>query len=269
MKKLFAIVLALTMAVCLFGCANTPATTDPVATDPVVTDPVVTDPVVTDPVATDPVEDINAKSEGVMTYAEYAAAEMDNEVTVEFYVQATQGWWFDNDAGHGKITIYGQDGNGGYFSYETICDEETAQDVVPGAKVRITGYKGEWAGEVEIMDGAVEVLDGYYLAEALDVTDLLGSEELVNHQNMLVSFKGMTFVSMEYKDNTQGNDIYVTVSRDGAEYSFCVESYLTGAESETYKAVEALQAGDVVDIEGFLYWYNGANPHITSVKAAA
>lgn len=242
MKKLFAIVLALSVAVCLFGCANTPAN----SVDP------------------------NAKGEGAMTYAEYAAAALDAEVTVEFFVQATQGWWFDSDAGHGKITIYGQDGNGGYFSYDTKCEEEVGKAIVPGAKVRITGFKGEWAGEVEIMDGTVEVIPGdTYIATAMDATALLASEELINHQNKLVSFKGMTFVAKEYKDNTQGNDIYVTVSKDGAEYSFCVESYLTGADSETYKAVEALQAGDVVDIEGFLYWYNGANPHITSVKAAA
>ena len=35
-----------------------------------------------------------------------------------------------------------------------------------------------------------------------------------------------------------------------------------------YKDVEALQVGDVIDLEGFLYWYHGATPHITSVKAA-
>ena len=31
-------------------------------------------------------EDINAKSEGVMTYAQYAAAELETEVTIEGYV---------------------------------------------------------------------------------------------------------------------------------------------------------------------------------------
>ena len=30
--------------------------------------------------------------------------------------------------------------------------------------------------------------------------------------------------------------------------------------------VEGLNVGDVVDLEGFLYWYNGANPHITKVE---
>ena len=33
-----------------------------------------------------------------------------------------------------------------------------------------------------------------------------------------------------------------------------------------YNAVENLKVGDVIDMEGFLYWYEGMNPHITSVK---
>ena len=31
-------------------------------------------------------------------------------------------------------------------------------------------------------------------------------------------------------------------------------------------AVKNLKVGEVIDMEGFLYWYNGVNPHITSVK---
>jgi hypothetical protein len=45
----------------------------------------------------------------------------------------------------------------------------------------------------------------------------------------------------------------------------CVESYLTGDGTDVYEAVEALQIGDVIDLTGFLYWYNGVNPHIISV----
>lgn len=39
----------------------------------------------------------DAKSEGVMTYEEYVAAELDSEVVIETYVQAKQSWW-DNQA---------------------------------------------------------------------------------------------------------------------------------------------------------------------------
>ena len=66
----------------------------------------------------------------------------------------------------------------------------------------------------------------------------------------------------------KGNDLYFNVTVNGQTYNFCVESYLCGQDTEVYQAVEALQIGDVINAEGFLYWYEGVNPHITSVSAA-
>ena len=257
MKKLIALLLAMMMIVGLFaGCANEPAVTEPSETTPVETDPVETDPVETDPVETDPVVE-------VMTHEEYMAAAIDDEVVIEAYVQGHQAWWED------KITVYAQDNDGGYFMYEMACSEEDSAKLVPGTKIRVTGYKAEWAGEVEIVDATFEILEGSYIAEATDVTELLGTEDLVKHQNQFVVFKGMTIEAIEYKNDKPGDDIYVTVGYNGNTYDFCVEMYLTGPDSDTYKAVQALNVGDVVDIEGFLYWYEGVNTHITGVKAAA
>jgi len=204
-----------------------------------------------------------ALAEGVMTHADYVAAAIDDEVVVETYVQAKQSWW-DN-----KGTFYCQSEDGAYFLYEMACSEEDYNKLVPGTKIKVTGYKAEWAGEVEIVDAAFEILEGSYIAEAKDVTALLGTDELIAHQNEFVSFKGMTVEAIEYKNGQPGDDIYVTVSLNGEKYSFCVEVYLTGTETDVYKAVGELKAGDVVDIEGFLYWYEGVNTHITAVKAAA
>ena len=204
------------------------------------------------------------KSEGVMTYAEYDAAEMDAEVVIETYVQATQSWW-DN-----KITAYTQDEDGAYFLYEMACSEEDAAKLVPGTKIKVTGYKGAWAGEVEVMDATFEFVEGgeTFVAEPMDATELLGTEELIKHQNKKVSFKGLTVEAIEYKNGEPGDDIYVTVSLNGQKYDFCVERYLTGPETEVYAAVGELKAGDVIDVEGFLYWYEGVNTHITAVAAA-
>ena len=202
------------------------------------------------------------KSEGVMTYAEYVAAELETPVVIEAYVQGNQSWW-DN-----KITVYAQDFDGAYFLYELACAEEDAAKLTKGTKIKVTGYKAEWAGEVEIIDATFEILEGSYIAPATDVTALLGTEELVNNQNKFVSFKGMTVESVSYKNNEPGDDIYVTVSKDGASYDFCVEVYLTGTDTEVYQTVGTLVKGDVVDVEGFLYWYEGVNTHITNVTKA-
>ena len=70
MKKIFAVLLALSMVFALAACTS--GSNEPAA---------------------EPEVDIFAKGEGVMTYAEYAAADLDTEVTVETFVQATQSWW--------------------------------------------------------------------------------------------------------------------------------------------------------------------------------
>lgn len=211
--------------------------------------------------------DIHAKSEGVMTHAEYAAAAMDSEVVIEAFVQASQGCWTD-DSGKDVTTLYLQDKDGGYFAYTAAINKADFEKITEGTKVRVTGVKGEWSGEVEIMDGTVEVLEGNWVADAADLTALLGSDELIDHQNEKCLFKGLTVVSFSYQNDTPGGDIYLTASKDGANYEFCVESYLTADGTDAYEAVEALKEGDVIDIEGFLYWYNGAQPHITAVTKA-
>lgn len=216
------------------------------------------------------------KGEGVMTYEEYVAAELDTEVVVEAYVQAKQSWWED------KATLYTQDQDGAYFIYEMACSEEDYEKLTPGTKIKVTGYKAEWSGEVEIIDATFEIVEGNYVAEAMDVTPYLGQDDLVDYQNRYVSFKGMTVeaagqddegndVAFLYKwdgSGQEGDDLYFNVSLDGATYTFTVESYLCDSSTDVYKAVKELQIGDTIDMEGFLYWYEGANPHITAVQAA-
>ncbi len=195
-----------------------------------------------------------------MTHKEYMDAALDSDVTVVTYVQATQSWW-DN-----KITVYCQSEDGAYFAYELACSEEDAAKLVPGAKIKITGTKSEWSGEVEITDGKFEFVEGDpYIAEALDATALLGTDKLIDHQNEKVKFTGLTVAKIEYQNGAPGDDIYLTLSLNGASYDFCVEKYLTGPDSDVYKTVGNLKPGDVVDVEGFLYWYEGANPHITKI----
>ncbi len=263
MKKILALTLILVLAFAFVACNNQPVDDNADNGNDIV-DPV-DDNADNGEQNADPVDDSanNQNEVTLTTYADYIAAELETPVVVETYVQATQSWW-DN-----KITAYTQNEEGAYFVYEMACSEEDAAKLVPGTKIRVTGYKGAWAGEVEIVDATFEILEGSYIAEAFDVTALLGTEELIDHQNKFVTFKGMTVEKIEYKNGEPGDDIYVTVSKDGASYDFCIEIYLTGEDTDVYKAVQELEAGDVVDIDGFLYWYEGVNTHITAVKAAA
>ena len=224
MKKSLIITLALIMVLSLAGCGKT--------------------------------DSADKKSEGVMTYAEYVAAAMDSEVVVETYVQAKQSWW-DN-----KATVYTQDKDGAYFLYNMACSEEDYAKLTPGTKIKVTGYKSEWSGEVEIVDATFEIEDGNFVAAAMDATSLLGTDDLIKHQNEFVTFKGLTVEPADESgaaflynwdgSGSQGDDLYFNVSLNGQIYSFTVESYLCDSSTEVYKAVEGLQVGDTIDAEGFL-----------------
>ena len=271
MKKIIAMLLVLSMVLAFAGCAKTEEAPEPTAA------PVETTTAAVETEATETEAAETEAAAAVMTHEEYMAAELDSAVTIETYVQGHQSWW-DN-----KVTVYCQSPDGAYFLYELSCSEEDAAKLTPGTKIRVTGFKGEWAGEVEIMEGTFEILEeDTYVAAPLDVTALLGTDEMVDHQNEVVSFKGMTIEASKDADGkevpflynydgsgTEGDDLYFNASRDGKTYTFTIESYLTDKDSDVYKAVKNLKIGDTVDMEGFLYWYEGANPHITSIKAAS
>ena len=215
-----------------------------------------------------------AKSEGVMTYQEYMDAELESEVDIEAYVQAKQSWWED------KATIYAADPDGAYFIYNANVSEDLYKELNDGVKIRVKGYKTERSGETEIAEGAeVEVVKdgGTWNEPVKDVTEYLGNEEeLIKYQNQKVEFKDMTIEPAEDGSDAaylynydgsgeEGDDLYFRASKDGKTYTFTVESYLCDKDSDVYKAVKELKVGDKVDMEGFLYWYEGANPHITSL----
>ncbi len=274
MKKFLAVTLTAAMALSLASCGSTEETTvaTTVATTAAETSEETTEATDAEE-TTAAADDALAKSEGVMTYEEYVAADLDTEVVIEAFVQAKQSWWDD------KATVYLQDPDGAYFCYNMACSEDDYALLVIGQKIKVTGYKSEWSGEVEIIDATFEIEDGSWVADPTDVTGMLGTANLIDMQNQFVSFTDMTVEATridgddtEYAflynwdgSGSQGDDLYFTVSVDGQSYTFTVESYLCDSSTEVYQTVEGLQIGDTVDMEGFLYWYEGVNPHITSV----
>ena len=248
MKKIIAFVLVAAMAIAAFGCAKKePA-------------------------------DIFAKSEGVLSYAEYAAAEDGTDVTIEAFVQALA-----YAPAYGNASMFLADKDGGYYVYRMPCTDADAAKLVPGAKVQIKGQKTTWSGESEIAEGTAtyQIMEGNYIAPALDVTSMIDAEdELIQHMNQRISIKGVEVAASPLEgDETEyafwygwentgepGADLYFNVAVDGIPYNVVIETDECDKDTDVYKAGEALKIGDKVDLEGFLYWYNGANPHITSIK---
>ena len=267
MKRTIFLTLALTMALAVTGCGSNGSTSQQDASGS----------------GSDTTSQSQSSASGsqtageVMSYEEYMAAAVDEKVTIETYVQAKQSWWED------KATLYTQDQDGAYFIYDVACSQEDYDKLTPGTKIQVTGYKAEWSGEIEIMDGTFQIVEGgdTFVAEPLDVTELLGTDTLIDHQNQLVSFKGLTvepsqdasgneaaFLYSWDGSGTDGDDLYFNASYNGQTYTFTVESYLCDNTTDVYAAVKNLQVGQTIDMEGFLYWYEGVNPHITSVTVA-
>ena len=275
MKKFVALLLALSIVMAFAACTGN---TNPTTTNkPQGSTPVASTPVASTPVASQP------EGDAVMTYDEFAALEVVEggeqiAVVVDCYIAAVESWY------NGACHIYALCEEGGYYIYGYECTEDEAAALVPGMKIRVSGFKTVWSGEIEIVDATIEVLEGTAPEFTVDdVTALAGTEELAKHMNDLVAFKGMTVVASKdangneaaflYKwdgSGSQGSDLYFNVAIGETVYTFTVNVYMvgTGVDSEVYKAVEALKIGDVIDIEGFLYWYNGAQTHVTAVKTA-
>ena len=272
MKKILSVLMALGMTFSLAACAGSTPSSSEAASESASASSAVESEAVSSEAATSEA----AASGTVLSHEEYMAADLDTEVTIEAYVQAKQSWY----AEQATATVYLQDQDGAYFAYDMACSEEDYDKLTPGTCIRVTGYKSEWSGEVEITDGTFEFVDGAdtFVAEPLDVTELLGSDELIDHQNELVSFKGLTvepstdangaeaaFLYNYDGSGTDGDDLYFNASYNGQTYTFTIESYLCDNTTEVYQAVKNLQVGQTIDMEGFLYWYEGVNPHITSV----
>lgn len=257
MKKFLAISLTAAMVLSFAACAKETEETTAVSEE------TTTEATVEETEATEEETEATEAEEvevAVMSYDEYVAAELDSEVVVDVIVMDTQSWWND------QITAYLADEDGAYFAYNMACSEEDAALLVPGAEIIVTGYKSEWAGEVEIIDATFEYVGQTDTAfAAVDVTEVLGTEDIIDYQNQFVSVSGMTVVSVAFKNDEPGDDIYVTLSLDDVEYEFCLEYYLNGSDAEFYDLVSGLEAGQTVDVEGYLYWYEGVNTHITSV----
>ncbi len=255
MKKLLTILLSVLMVMSLAACSSSSSNSDSTADD-----------------TADTTDDTDDSSEAADTptakddYYSFHEAAVDSEVEVLMYVQGHQAYWEDN--GQGVMTIYGNDGIGGYFVYNGKIDKEQADAIEEGTLVKVTGVKSEWSGEVEITDATIEVYPSCEekVFDVLDVTDVMNdTETLTECMNQKVAINGLEVVEVTKKDSESDPDLYIECKLGELTVNLCVENYLTGPDTDVYQAAESLEAGNVIDVEGFLYWYEGANPHVTSI----
>ncbi|MCQ2428217.1 MAG: hypothetical protein MJ137_07460 [Clostridia bacterium] len=275
MKKLSALLLALVMMLCCFAaCTSGEGDTTTAAAGTTAADVTTGADVTTEAAKVDP----NAKDEGVLTYAEFMALETGKDCVIEAFVQAK----YSYAEAYGNTSLYLADGDGAYYVYRWTCSADEYNAIPVGAKVKVTGVKADYKGEVEVSNvTALEVVgEDKYVADILDVTSKLASEDLVKDQNKFVAVKGAEIVASTldgkevgslYSYNgsgSKGSDVYFKLKVGDGVYTYLVESDFCGVDTPVYAAAEGLKVGDKVDIEGFLYWYDGAQMQVTSITAS-
>lgn len=215
-----------------------------------------------------------------MTYAEFMAKEADEAVIIEGFIAAKQSWW-DN-----KVTMYlvTETPGEGYFIYNFPCTEDENTNVYKiGEYIHIEGTKTIYAGEHEIMGENITkscLVDKEELVmppTPIELSDKLSS--LTEYRN---SFFTVTLEVVEYETTDQdvsvsdsgawgykgaevNNDLYFRLSDGSNNLDCCVEYYLTDNKTDVYEKTQLLEVGHIVTITGYLYWYNGANPHVVSL----
>ena len=212
-----------------------------------------------------------AEDPDVISHQAFLAAEEDSFVTVDCYVQARDAWT------DGVGALYAQEEEGAYYLPRLRCSREEYESLEIGRKIRVKGYKAHWNDSLEIADASFQPLDGNWTAEARDVTAMIGTEELAEHQNEKVCFHGMTVEAMPDGqsvwyygwDNSapagEGTERYFRASNEGRVCDFTVKPSLCENADEVLKTLEQLQVGDRVDLTGFLRYYNGPLPRITEI----
>jgi len=112
----------------------------------------------------------------------------------------------------------------------------------------------------------------------VDLTLLIGSEDLSKHQNQHVTFNGgmvieqydsegeeRMFLYRQDGSGSEGDDLYVKVMFTGESYTFIVDTEICDKDSDAYKIVQGLRSGDIVDIEAVIL-SDSTTPRITAIE---
>ena len=115
-------------------------------------------------------------------------------------------------------------------------------------------------------------------ANLVDVTDLLGTDDLEQYKDQKIAIRGVKSVDTEdpggdllrFLYGTDGNgdpgdDLYFSVEKDGKTYKFIVDASICGPETKVYQTVENVEEDAIVDLEGILRWNEGPDIAITNM----
>ena len=284
MKKFLIMILAAALILSAAGCGNSAPTTEAETAAPL-------------PSSEAPASEVSSSKETAQSteaetepsseeaaaplpYEEYLRAPLDTEVTISAYIQ-----YAAVKEDERMVCLFLQDADGGYYIYDMPTRKEDLDRLTKGVRLQVTGRKSEWSGEIEIQDVTDYRIfpEDTCLFDPQDITVLMGTEAVAAAQNQRVRITATVAPSFNslgeevpflytYNGNGeagQNQDLYFNASIGRETYTFVVESDECPEGSAVYSAVTKLEIGEIIDMDGFLYWYHGAQPHIHSLSRSS
>lgn len=211
-----------------------------------------------------------------LTYNEFLATNFGEQVVVAGYVQAKMSY-IAEETGDGNTSMFIKDqtSDNAYFLYNVRLTQAVYDSITEGTPIKVTGTKQVFSNEVEIANGTIEVLSASpVIAQPLDITTIFASSasDYINRKIQLSGFVVETWEDgaiFRYGYNgtgSAGDAIFFRASQGGVTYTFAVNPYLVGgAESTVYTAVQGLQQGQSITIQGYMYFYETPMVQVTSI----
>ena len=134
------------------------------------------------------------------------------------------------------------------------------------------------AEELETDEAEDDAAESDESANLVDVTDLLGTDDLEQYRDQKVAIKGVKSVDTEDPggdllrflygpdgNGDSGDNLYFSVEKDGKTYQFIVDASICGPETEVYQTVENVEEDAIVDLVGIVRWNEGPDIAITDM----
>ena len=174
---------------------------------------------------------------------------------------------------YGNISLYivDEDFCAGYYLYRVKCDQATADRLVPGAPVVVTGTTNtNYNGLIETNAGGTITIDDSREAltelpvYALDEEVVGGLFSANYHQSTLVSLTNWKVKEVKEAPAAGATSTLFVLEKGGVEVAVAVSKYMEGAyltkeDDAVWSALAAhgIQVGDIVSVTGVLGNYKG------------
>ena len=201
---------------------------------------------------------IGVQKSGVMSWAEYMAAENDTVATIKGVVTF---FTFSSSYGNGEVFL--KDANeGGYYLYRVKGDDLWA-NIKVGNEVKVTGKKATSSGLHEFKDvSAVELVSSNNAVTPVDATNIVkaakdGKAANVDNKlvGQLVKIEGYTLTA---KPEVSESGSYNVSGKVGdTTFTFRVSGDFGDAKAAIDTKLKGFDKGDVLTIVGAGNWYSG------------